>query len=282
MRVEAVENTRSGYTRQITLSSLLIIMLMSTMPVVFAGDSGLYDPAIKHMPKDGVVKLYGAGGPHTAFRKVAAVWENKTGNKVEVIAGPESRWSASAQKDADILWGTSEQSMTAFLETYKTFSSAQVEPIYIRPTVIAVKKGNPKHIQSFDDLLKNGMKIIVTEGAGVYNTSGTGTWEDVAGRLGNIDDVARFRRNIVSFSKGSGASFKAFKSMDADAWITWPNWPITKSDILQMVKFTPERTIWRDVNVALAPDADPQAKAFLEFLIATQAQKIMATEGWVR
>jgi len=43
-----------------------------------------------------------------------------------------------------MLWGTSEQSMTAFLETYKTFDSAKVEPIYIRPAVIAVKKGNPK------------------------------------------------------------------------------------------------------------------------------------------
>jgi len=246
------------------------------------GGSKLYDPAIKHSPMDGVVKLYGAGGPHTAFSKVAAVWENSTGNKVEIIAGPESRWSASAQKDADILWGTSEQSMTAFLETYKTFSTKQVEPIYIRPTVIAVKKDNPKHIKGFDDLLQSGMKIIVTEGAGVYNTSGTGTWEDVAGRLGKLDDVAKFRRNIVSFSKGSGASFRAFKSMDADAWITWPNWPTTKSDVLQLIKISPERTIWRDVNLALSPDADSQAKEFLEFLITPQAQKIMATEGWVR
>ena len=265
----------------VALSLATVISLLSNAPA-FAQGTKLYDPSIKHAPKDGIVKLYGAGGPHTAFKKVARVWEKKTGNKVEIIAGPESRWSADAQADADIIWGTSEQSMTAFLETYKTFSSSQVEPIYIRPTVIAVKKGNPKHITGFDDLLKNNITIIVTEGAGVYNTSGTGSWEDVAGRLGRLEDIKKFRRNIVSFSKGSGASFKAFKSMDADAWITWPNWPITKSNILQMVKFAPDRTIWRDVNVALAPDADPQAKAFLEFLITTQAQKIMATEGWVR
>ena len=52
MRVEAVENTRSGYTGQITISSLLIIMFILTMPVVFAGASDLY-ATIKHMPKDG-------------------------------------------------------------------------------------------------------------------------------------------------------------------------------------------------------------------------------------
>jgi accessory colonization factor AcfC len=107
--------------------------------------------------------------------------------------------------------------MTAFLETYKTFSSEQVEPINIRPTIIAVKKGNPKNIKRFEDLLKPGVKIVVTEGEGVSNTSGTGTWEDVAGRLGRLEDIRSFRRNIVAFGKGSGASLKAFKDLDAGA-----------------------------------------------------------------
>jgi accessory colonization factor AcfC len=248
----------------------------------YAQESGLYDPSIMHAPKDGVVKLYGAGGPHTAFQKVANAWQMKTGKRVEIIAGPERNWSAKAQSDADILWGTSEQSMTAFLETYKTFSSDQVEPIYLRPTIIAVKKGNPMKIERFEDLLKNGVKIVVTEGAGVSNTSGTGTWEDVAGRLGRLDDVRAFRRNIVAFGKGSGASLKAFKDLDADAWITWPEWPVTHADLLEEVALAPERKVWRDVNVALSPRADPEAKQFLDFLVTPEAQKLMKTEGWVR
>lgn len=93
-------------------------------------------------------------------------------------------------------------------------------PIYIRPAIIAVRKGNPKGVRGFDDLLKPGMKIVVTEGAGVANTSGTGTWEDVAGRAGSLDDVKRFRSNIVGFGKGSGPSFQMFVSKQADAWIT--------------------------------------------------------------
>lgn len=263
------------------IKTLLPAILLLAAPAALAQGSSLYDPLIKHMPKDGVVKLYGAGGPHTAFRKVADVWEQQTGQKIEIIAGPEKTWSPLAQADADILWGTSEQSMTAFLETYKTFSSDQVTPIYIRPTIIAVKKGNPKGIAGFDDLLASGMKIIVTEGAGVANTSGTGAWEDVAGRLGQLSDVASFRKNIVTFAKGSGASYKAFEAKDADAWITWPNWPVTK-DNLDQVTMASERTVWRDVNVALSRDADPAAKAFLDFLITKDAQKLMGSEGWIR
>ena len=152
--------------------------------------------------------------------------------------------------------------MTAFLLTYKTFDPSKVEPIYIRPTVIAVKAGNPKNIQGFDALLVEGMKIVVTEGKGIYNTSGTGTWEDVAGRMGSLNDVAQFRKNIVSYSLGSGASFNAFKELDADAWITWPNWPITHPDVLELVRLDEGRTIWRDVNVVISPDADREAQMF--------------------
>lgn len=270
---------RGRRLRTVSLAAVASLVIASAAS---ASSTKLYDPSIEHNPKDGVVKLYGAGGPHTAFSKVADVWQKMTGNKIEIIAGPESKWSASAQADADILWGTSEQSMTAFLETYKTFYSDQVEPIYIRPSIIAVKKGNPKNIKKFDDLLASGIKVVVTEGAGVYNTSGTGLWEDVAGRLGRLEDIKMLRRNIVSFSKGSGASFRAFKAMDADAWITWPNWPITKSDVLEMVKISPDRTVWRDVNVALSPSADSQAKEFLDFLLTPEAQRLMATEGWMR
>jgi len=58
-----------------------------------AADTALFDPAIRHAPKDGVVRLYGAGGPNTAFQKVADLWMRQTGNKVEITAGPEGTWS---------------------------------------------------------------------------------------------------------------------------------------------------------------------------------------------
>lgn len=266
---------------KMTLARTIVAGSMFLAPGLALAD-GLYDPSIEHQPLDGIVKLYGAGGPHTAFQKVADIWQKRTGTQVEIVAGPESRWSRDAQADADIIWGTSEQSMTAFLQTYKTFSSDQVQPIYLRPAVIAVRNGNPKNIRGFDDLLQEGRKIVVTEGAGVYNTSGTGTWEDVAGRLGRLEDVAAFRKNIVEFAQGSGASYRAFQELEADAWITWPNWPLTHPEELDLVPLEPERTIWRDISVAVAPNSSPEARDFVGFLISEEGQEIMATEGWVR
>lgn len=172
--------------------------------------------------------------------------------------------------------------MTAFLQSFPSFPSKDVEPIYLRPAIIAVKTGNPRRIQRFEDLLQPGIRIVVTEGSGVANTSGTGTWEDIAGRLGKLEDVQRFRRNIVAFSTGSGASFKAFQELDADAWITWPEWAVDNPKVLQAIPISSDRSIWRDLNLALSTAADPQAASFLRFLISDEAQTLMRRAGYVR
>ena len=236
----------------------------------------------RHQSLDGVIRLYGACGPQNALRKVADAWEKGKGAKVKIVCGPEPSWSKQAQVDADIIWGTSEQSMTAFLQSFPSFPSKDVVPIYLRPAIIAVKNGNPRRIQKFADLLQPGIRIVVTEGSGIANTSGTGTWEDIAGRLGILEDVKRFRRNIVAFSTGSGASFKAFKELDADAWITWPEWVVDNPKVLQAIPISSDRSIWRDLNIALSNSADPQAASFVRFLVSDEAQKLMRRAGYVR
>jgi accessory colonization factor AcfC len=52
--------------------------------------------------------------------------------------------------------------------------------------------------------------------------------------------------------------------------------------MIDYIALPKERTIWRDVNVVLAPDADPEARQFLDFLSSDRGATIMKTEGWVR
>ena len=102
------------------------------------------------------------------------------------------------------------------------------------------------------------------------------------GRSRQLSDIVRLRRNIVAFGKGSGASYKAFIDKSTDAWLTWPDWPITHADQADFVELSEQRKIWRDVNVVMASDADPQAKQFLDFLSSDRGATIMKSEGWVR
>lgn len=265
------------------LSAGLLVSCAILVPFASNAQAPLSSAPV-HRPqvRDGVIRLYGACGPQNALRLVADAWERSNSQVVKITCGPEPSWSQQAQLDADIIWGTSEQSMTAFLQSFPSFPSKDVVPIYLRPAIIAVKAGNPRRIQRFEDLLQPGIRIVVTEGSGIANTSGTGIWEDIAGRLGKLSDVARFRRNIVAFSTGSGASFREFQKLDADAWITWPEWAVDNPKVLEAIPISSERTIWRDLNIALSASADPQAKSFLRFLVSNEAQQIMSGAGYVR
>jgi accessory colonization factor AcfC len=277
---------KSTYQTGVTMHRILYTLLAFTAILVPAASMAQNQPSATEVNRnqslDGVIKLYGACGPQNALRKVADAWERGKGAKVKILCGPEPSWSKQAQVDADIIWGTSEQSMTAFLQSFPSFPSKNVVPIYLRPAIIAVKNGNPRRIQKFADLLQPGIRIVVTEGSGIANTSGTGTWEDIAGRLGNLEDVKRFRRNIVAFSTGSGASFKAFKELNADAWITWPEWAVDNPEVLQAIPISSNRSIWRDLNIAVSSSADPQASSFIQYLISDEAQKLMRSYGYVR
>ncbi|MBF4285675.1 substrate-binding domain-containing protein, partial [Vibrio anguillarum] len=193
------------------------------------------DPKIKHQPKDGIINIYGPGGPDSALRHAANAFSQQNGVVINVIAGPESKWTKQAQSNADLFFGSSEQSMSAFVETYPFITDKDVDPVYLRRAVIAVAKGNPKQIQGVNDLLDKPARIVVTEGLGVYNTSGSGVWEDIAGRTGSLQDVQNFRSKIIAYAKGSGASFKAFQERNADAWITWIHWPLNHADQVDYV-----------------------------------------------
>ena len=73
-----------------------------------------------------------------------------------------------------------------------------------------------------------------------------------------------------------------FMDRNADAWITWPDWPITHADTAEIVELSEQRRIWRDLSMVLAPDADPEAKRFVKYLTGAKAAAIMKTEGWSR
>ncbi|MCG9682926.1 substrate-binding domain-containing protein [Vibrio sp. Isolate23] len=261
-------------------------LILTSLAMVFASTSSFaspkLDPNIVHQPRDGVINVYGPGGPDTALRHAAEAFTKNSGVKVNVIAGPESKWTLGAQKNADLIFGSSEQSMSAFVETYPFISHQDVEPVYLRRAVIAVPKGNPKNISGIKDLLDKPSRIVVTEGLGVYNTSGTGVWEDVVGRTGSLTDVQNFRSKIIEYAKGSGASFKAFQQQNADAWITWIHWPLNHKDKVDFVEIEPERRIYRDLTLAKTKGAEPQTQAFIDFVKSSEGNLFFAREGWTR
>ena len=259
--------------------SVLAGILLGTFSFLLSSNS----VAAERNTDDGIVRVFGPGGPDTAIKQAAELFTENTDIPVEVISGPESTWSEMAQQSADILFGSSEQSMTAFLQSYTAFDIFKVQPLYVRPAIIMVQDGNPRNIQSIDDLMTPGVRIVVVDGAGISNTSGTGVWEDIVGRLGQIEDIQNFRSNIAVFAPNSGTAFRTFQDSEADidAWITWSHWHVNNPDISDAIEIAPERRIYRDANVVLAEDAEQGAALFIEFLKSDEGEAIFVNQGWI-
>ena len=82
--------------------ALLCLALIQPLQAAPLSQSAQTDPV--HQAGDGVIRLYGPGGPDTALKRAAAAFQQETGIPVEVTAGPEHSWRDRAVKDADLIF----------------------------------------------------------------------------------------------------------------------------------------------------------------------------------
>jgi accessory colonization factor AcfC len=249
------------------MPALRVLLLSAVFFAAFAADAA------------GILRVYGPGGPAPAMKEAASAFAERTGVRVEVTAGPADQWMRKARKDADLVFSGSENMMTSFVRTMGgAILEGTVRPLYIRPATILVRPGNPKHIAGIRDLMKPGTRVMVVEGAGQI-----GLWEDIAGRLGDINAVRMLRANIVEFAENSGqAKDRWTKDPSVDAWVIYNIWEIANPDIADPVEVEPELRIWRDCGIALTRrgSAKPAARDFAAFLESAAGRAIFEKWGW--
>ncbi|RBM44792.1 substrate-binding domain-containing protein [Vibrio tarriae] len=250
----------------------------------------LFSLSVSHSVISAEINLYGAGGPHHALNEIVQKFKENDrfkDIKININPGPYTTWESCAKGldkscntgPADILWGTSENYYAVLEDEFKKygFTSKLSKSIYLRPAVILVQKGNPKHIHGIEDLINNPevKRIVVNNHTLKSVTSATALWEDIVGRKGKLEDVEKFRSKIVYQASGSGAAAKAFlgnqQQEKADAWITWPEWYHANTEKADMIEIEPDRVIYRDLNVTIKQGASEEATAFYDYLSSKEA-----------
>lgn len=142
------------------------------------------------------------------------------------------------------------------------------------------KRGNPLKIKGLKDLANKKVKIVVPEGVGKSNTSGTGVWEDMIGRTQDLDLISKFRQNIVAYTPNSGSTKKAFLDKEADVWITWLDWAKSNPDFGDVVSIEKDLVVYRTFNVVAKINASNEAKQFIDYLSSKKAQEIFQKYSW--
>lgn len=220
--------------------------------------------------------VYGPGGPLGPIDELAEQFSKETGIHVEVTADPESKWIEDAKQDADLIYGGSEYMLRNMMLNHPGLIDEKSKTeLFPRAAGILVRKGNPKNIQSLDDLTKRGIKVIDVNGAGQL-----GLWEDLAGRKGLIPGISR---NIDQSLTSSAEAIEIWKKNNKhDAWITYESWHYRLADVTDLVELPEEEKLYRGTPISIAANSDQRksAKKFIAFLKTEASHKVFQKWGW--
>src|SRR6185369_14017559 len=142
-----------------------------------------------------------------------------------------------------------------------------------------VRKGNPKGIKTWDDLLKPGVKVLTpnpfTSGAAKWNLLGaygakSGGGEDAQAGLDYLRRL--ITKHVVVQDKSGREALQNFTSGTGDVLLSYENEAITAQKKGQKVDYVvPDQTISIENPIAVVSKSShtKQAKAFVDFALST-------------
>ncbi len=153
--------------------------------------------------------------------------------------------------------------------------------------VIVVRKGNPKHITGWADLVKPGVKIVTPN----PGSSGSARWNVLAaysqitangGTPAQAENyLKQYYANVASLPSSGREATSAFVSGTGDVLISYENEAIAARQKGQALDYLiPDTTVKIENPGAVTTRADPRAKAFLDYVISADGQQVFARHGF--
>jgi sulfate/thiosulfate-binding protein len=153
----------------------------------------------------------------------------------------------------------------------------------------AVRKGNPKNIRTWDDLIKPGVEVIepnpFTSGGARWNVMAAYGAQLEQGRSEQeaLDYLGKLFHNVPVQDKSARDALQTFAGGKGDVLIAYENEAITAQQKGQDVDYViPDQTILIQNPIAATSDSKnpDKAKAFVTFTRSQEAQKIFAEKGY--
>lgn len=155
--------------------------------------------------------------------------------------------------------------------------------------VIGYRKGNPKNLHDWPDLLQPGLQVLTpnvfSSGGAKWNVLGIWGAESNVGKdpaAGNAF-LEKFFDNVPVQDTSGRASMNTFIGGKGDAVISYENEAIFAQLNKQEIEYTvPDSTILIENPIAVTTNSEhpAEAKAFLDWLHTPAAQKIYAEQGY--
>jgi sulfate/thiosulfate transport system substrate-binding protein len=283
------------------LSRLAAALTLLLVPAVVAGCGGPADEgeAASGDGNGGKINLVAYSTPKEAYGELIPAFQKTTAGKGVSFtqsygaSGDQSRAVASGLP-ADLV------ALSLAPDVDKLIEPGIVNPDWTKaiPTdgfvtnsvvVLAVRKGNPKGIKSWEDIVKPGVEVITPNPF----TSGGAKWNLMAAYGSQIEqgkspeEATEFLHgvlaNTVVQDKSAREALATFSGGKGDVLISYENEAITAQKAgVDLDYVIPDQTILIQNPAAVTTESEnpDKAKAFLDWLVTPEAQKIYASKGY--
>jgi sulfate/thiosulfate transport system substrate-binding protein len=155
--------------------------------------------------------------------------------------------------------------------------------------VIGTRKGNPKNIRTWEDLVKPGVEVLTpnpfTSGGARWNVMAAYGAQSAHGKndAKGLAYLNSMFHNVPVQDDSARKSLQTFTQGKGDAFLSYENEAIFAQKNGQPIDYTiPDSTLLIENPIAVTKGSKnpTKAKAFVEFLRTPQAQKIFADNGY--
>jgi sulfate/thiosulfate transport system substrate-binding protein len=246
----------------------------------------------------GKLTLVAYSTPEEAYRELIPAF-NKTSEGKGV--GFDQSYAASGEQSravegglpADVVEFSLEPDMTRLVDAGlvdKDWSRNEYDGFVTDSVVVfMVRKGNPKNIRTWDDLVKDDLEVIepnpFTSGGAKWNIMAAYGAQLEAGKSPQEakDYVAQLFEHVPVLDKSARESLQTFSSGKGDVLLGYENEAIlAQQEGEELDYIVPDQTILIENPVATVNESkNPEtAKAFVDFLYTPEAQKIFVGKGY--
>jgi sulfate/thiosulfate transport system substrate-binding protein len=278
------------------LSALAALVLVS---LVAAGCGGGDDADASSNGGGGTLSLVAYSTPREAYEEIIpAFQETDAGagfdfDQSYAASGEQSR-AVEAGLAADVVGFSLEPDITRLIDAGlvdEDWNQNEYNGMVTDSVVVfAVRPGNPENIQTWDDLLKEGVEVITPNPF----TSGGAQWNIMAAygaqlEQGKSDEEAieylrdLFINHVPVQDKSAREALQTFAGGKGDVMLAYENEAIFAQQAGQALDYVvPDETILIENPVAVVNTSEhPEAaQAFVDYLYTPEAQGIFASKGY--
>jgi sulfate/thiosulfate-binding protein len=282
-------------TRSRLLFAVLVAGLMAVSACGGASDSTSGGASTEKGSRQ--LSLIAYSTPQVVYDEIVPEFQ-KTGDgegvgfKTSFGASGEQSRAVEAGLKADVVSFSIEPDITRLVDAgivAKDWASTPSKGLVTTSVVsFIVRKGNPKHIKTWDDLVKPGVEVLTPNPF----TSGAAKWNLLAGYGAESDGgknpeagLSYLRKlitdNVKVQDKSGREALQTFTSGTGDVLLSYEYEATTarrKGEELDYV--IPDDTIKIEIPIAVTEKADPAAQKFVDYVLSTAGQEKFADWGY--